>query len=638
MKSNKLFVSILSLLLILSFALVLPAQNSKPVPPENNYYSLSSSTSINDNTLTKTQPDWPKLTSEQQNVLDQLNQARANGDVVKADQLYRKYCALHGTAPVQVGPNPQAQCGPNINPKIGNPQPDYMWSSIANVGNWSVAVATVPTGAPNAGRIWVAVTKYANAASDTLQLYYSDNGGVSWALWNYWYFINYSMDYRNNESDLEICWDGTSVWVIGVAGFTDMTNNRVWSAFYRFNTTTFSFAEVTLQWPGNGTASNLYYNPRITSDNTEYTSATYVYLSCSFDSTYGASQHWVRQKFALITSPFAASLTVNYAQPSTLNNGGFYWNSNALVAGTYIWTDIAHYQPSGNRIMTVFNIDAPGNGHSMYMAWSDDYGSTVAGNLQVTEANESQWARISANGGATNQNLMITYRRQYSGTDWDPYYQNTTTGGITVASWTGGYINSSTQEAWYVDVIGVRNAVNQFKAAYVQDTVTGAVGGYYTGWGGTSWNSPLNTRINSFAMDNGFGRDRAGYKLGGGDDCMAIWCTESGSSVWASRLCQTTIGINNNNNEVPKEYNLAQNYPNPFNPMTLINYSIPNSGLVKLVVYDVIGKEVTTLVNEVKNIGNYSVTFDASNVPSGVYFYKIMSGSFVETKKMILIK
>lgn len=287
MKPNKLFVSILSLLFILSFALILPAQTSKPVPPENNYYSLSPSTSINNNTLTKTQPDWPQLTAEQQNVLNQLNQARANGDVVRAAELYRQYSAMHGSAPVQVAPNPQAQCGPNTNPKIGNPQPDYMWSLVASVANWSVAVATVPTGAPNAGRIWVAVTKYANAASDTLQLYYSDNGGVSWVLWNYWYFINYSMDYHNNESDLEICWDGTSVWVIGVAGFTDMTNSRQWSAFYRFNTTTFSFAEVTLQWPGNATATNLYYNPRITSDNTEYTSATYVYLSCTFDSTYG---------------------------------------------------------------------------------------------------------------------------------------------------------------------------------------------------------------------------------------------------------------------------------------------------------------------------------------------------------------
>jgi hypothetical protein len=88
----------------------------------------------------------------------------------------------------------------------------------------------------------------------------------------------------------------------------------------------------------------------------------------------------------------------------------------------------------------------------------------------------------------------------------------------------------------------------------------------------------------------------------------------------------------------PNSYNLAQNYPNPFNPTTTIKYSIPESGNVSLKVYDILGNEVASLVNEEKVQGVYSVTFDASRLSSGVYFYKIRAGNYFETKKMLLIK
>lgn len=88
----------------------------------------------------------------------------------------------------------------------------------------------------------------------------------------------------------------------------------------------------------------------------------------------------------------------------------------------------------------------------------------------------------------------------------------------------------------------------------------------------------------------------------------------------------------------PNEYNLAQNYPNPFNPTTTIQYSIPQRSDVTLKVYDVLGNEVATLVNEEKDRGVYSVNFDASELSSGIYFYRLQASSFVETKKMILIK
>ena len=97
----------------------------------------------------------------------------------------------------------------------------------------------------------------------------------------------------------------------------------------------------------------------------------------------------------------------------------------------------------------------------------------------------------------------------------------------------------------------------------------------------------------------------------------------------------------------PKEFVLYQNYPNPFNPTTKIKYTIPQSviaretkqsHLVSLKVYDILGNEVATLVNEEKPAGSYEVEFSAIDLPSGIYFYQMKAGSFVKTKKMVLIK
>jgi len=88
----------------------------------------------------------------------------------------------------------------------------------------------------------------------------------------------------------------------------------------------------------------------------------------------------------------------------------------------------------------------------------------------------------------------------------------------------------------------------------------------------------------------------------------------------------------------PGKFSLFQNYPNPFNPTTSINFEITKPEFVSLKVYDIIGNEVATLVNDRKPAGSYEINFDASNLAGGVYFYKIQAGNFVQTKKMILLK
>jgi photosystem II stability/assembly factor-like uncharacterized protein len=96
--------------------------------------------------------------------------------------------------------------------------------------------------------------------------------------------------------------------------------------------------------------------------------------------------------------------------------------------------------------------------------------------------------------------------------------------------------------------------------------------------------------------------------------------------------------VNKNDNNIPLKYYLSQNHPNPFNPTTLINYQLPISGHVILKVYDMLGKEIAKLVDEEKIAGDYKVTFNGSNLSSGVYFYRMTAGDFVQTKKIILLK
>jgi len=90
--------------------------------------------------------------------------------------------------------------------------------------------------------------------------------------------------------------------------------------------------------------------------------------------------------------------------------------------------------------------------------------------------------------------------------------------------------------------------------------------------------------------------------------------------------------------QIPTQYSLSQNYPNPFNPSTQISYSIPKSDFVSLKVYDVLGNEVAALINEEKSAGSYDISFNAANLPSGVYIYRLQAAGFIETKKLTLIK
>ncbi|MCC6637683.1 MAG: T9SS type A sorting domain-containing protein, partial [Ignavibacteriaceae bacterium] len=108
--------------------------------------------------------------------------------------------------------------------------------------------------------------------------------------------------------------------------------------------------------------------------------------------------------------------------------------------------------------------------------------------------------------------------------------------------------------------------------------------------------------------------------------------------ITVANLINVVTGVKEIDNNIPNNYNMSQNYPNPFNPSTSIQFSIPEAGMVRMVVYNAIGQEVAVLLDGEKAAGNYEVSFDAAKLPSGIYLYTIQSGSFTQTRKMMLLK
>jgi|GEM_PF-1891096 len=154
--------------------------------------------------------------------------------------------------------------------------------------------------------------------------------------------------------------------------------------------------------------------------------------------------------------------------------------------------------------------------------------------------------------------------------------------------------------------------------------------------------NPMIADINGkdFSIRTGSPAIRAGANLGASfntDITGEIRPTTGNWDIGAYQVSGTTTGIESDN-ATPNSYILSQNYPNPFNPSTTINYTIPQSSNIKIQVYDATGKEVKTLVNDFQQKGDYSISFDASRLSSGVYFYRLITANSIQTKKMILLK
>lgn len=192
----------------------------------------------------------------------------------------------------------------------------------------------------------------------------------------------------------------------------------------------------------------------------------------------------------------------------------------------------------------------------------------------------------------------------------------------------------------FTDVTVTGIGPNPTVVTFVYDSAAAQVRAYKNGVLANTVAQTLNIVTGTGFKVGGYGTSTS---FGGKMDEFRLWrralTPTEVSTLWNSDLSGCgVVGISQNGNEVPNAFSLSQNYPNPFNPTTNIKFSLPQTGLVKLTVFDILGREVSVLVNEVKTAGNYVADFDASMLSSGVYFYRLESGNFVETKKMLLVK
>jgi len=129
-----------------------------------------------------------------------------------------------------------------------------------------------------------------------------------------------------------------------------------------------------------------------------------------------------------------------------------------------------------------------------------------------------------------------------------------------------------------------------------------------------------------------------GVNSDGPDDIRDFSVYKHHGDLSGDATLEIVTSVNSNTDQIPHSYTLEQNYPNPFNPTTIIKYQIPELSFVTIKIFDVLGSEVATLVNEEKPGGNYEVELDATNLSSGIYFYQLRVGDYVPVKKMVLLR
>jgi hypothetical protein len=198
-----------------------------------------------------------------------------------------------------------------------------------------------------------------------------------------------------------------------------------------------------------------------------------------------------------------------------------------------------------------------------------------------------------------------------------------------VASYYGVFLSTNNGTSWNEINSGLTNTdvsalIVSPDGMYLFAGTTGS-GVFLSTDNGTSWNEinlglPENLYVSSFVIDG-----------------MNLYIGTGGCGIWRRPLSEMITAVESSS-ELPTNFVLYQNYPNPFNPTTNIQFQIVDFGIVSLKIYDVLGNDVATLVNEEKPAGTYEVTWNAANLPSGVYFYQLKAGSFIATKKLLMLK
>jgi photosystem II stability/assembly factor-like uncharacterized protein len=362
---------------------------------------------------------------------------------------------------------------------------------------------------------------------------------------------------------------------------------------------------------------------RTTNGGTNWTSAGASPLSGTLLNIFGVSE-----TTALV---IGANTTASYVWRTT--NSGSTW--------TQVFTQVS--------LLNGVHINSDGTG--ILVGDSEDF---VKWSIWKTSDFGATWSSSGINVPIVNfefgfqNSLFVDGNNYYFGSNDSRIYTSTNSG----SSWTARTTTIKNPFAiWFNGSLGIAGGTSITTPGVNRSTNSG-----------TSWSSvtvPTTSPVSGVVGDGStfwIGRGTAIYKS---TDNGATWASQYTTSGLINHMCKSRTGnrlwavtasgniyssegllagVSVVNSILPEKFSLSQNYPNPFNPSTKIKFAIPNSSFIKLAVYDMLGREVSSLVNENLQPGTYEYEFDASDLNSGIYFYKITTEDFSEVKKMILLK
>ncbi|MCC7159354.1 MAG: T9SS type A sorting domain-containing protein [Ignavibacteria bacterium] len=313
-------------------------------------------------------------------------------------------------------------------------------------------------------------------------------------------------------------------------------------------------------------------------------------------------------------------------------NSGANWSSDMRLTNNSAASNYVSAACSGINIHCSWQ-DTRDGSTEIYYKNSTDAGVTWSADARLTN---DPAASTGSNITVTGANVNVFWSDQRNG-NYEIYFKRSTSGG---SNW-----GPDTRLTNAVD-----NSLNPCAFSYGpltafiwSDMRTGYYKVYYkaSSDGGTNWSADL------LLSQPGLFGSAFNASIGISDSAAHIVWNDNkdgNQEIYYKRnIFSFPVGITNNNSDFPAEFSLSQNYPNPFNPSTTINFQIPADGKrhafnTQLIVYDIMGKEVKVLVNKLMQPGNYSIDFDGSSIASGMYFYRITSGEFSDTKKLVLVK
>jgi len=492
--------------------------------------------------------------------------------------------------------------------------------------------AAIEQRGPTAGKLWSVVFYSADSLSpDSLRVYYSVNGGASWNM-----YVQGNIrpgDFVTpDDMDMELVENTSGQKYLWVAfGYKQPGGRRAVGAFILqvpvLNGTFFNM----LEWPGSDSTKN-YYNIRLTSDNARYSATPFVYMICSFDSLDVNGNRVNTQKFARILSPY--SLT---APAISYMGSKFYWYENSSSYPRISFSDAAYFYNGGEDSVEVSFCGVP-DSTKIYFAKSDINGippgspEGAGGNIGGSEPYAFKThAKLSSNGNE-NGSIVCTFR-QFTGSNWNvKWFSSLNYGNFTENFDESQLLGSGVNPNFPPEITGVRNGSTHYVSFLTSGTEDSV---HYIAMDHSGTQNHV-YRMNYYSAAEEIS-PKPVFRYQSGDSCLVIYSEDGPVNMVSSAGCAgLPIGILNN--QMPSKYGLLQNYPNPFNPSTKIVFSIPRKAYVRLIVYDIQGKEITKLEDSDLNAGMYELVFDGLGLPSGVYFYRLDAGAYTNTKKMVLLK